>query len=332
MMAKFTLKPAAERLCRDFPDATSNSLARRLFKENKEAVTFNAARMLILRVRGKQGKKNRSQATVKRTSKPTTNPYQCPPSAAEPWLPVQIDGPCRVLVLSDLHFPYHSKEAIDAAVAYGRKLKPDVLLINGDFLDFHRISRFQQDPNKRTLREEIETGKKALAWLRSQFPKARFIYKIGNHDQRWDHFIWNRAAELFDLENVQLHNVLDFEEHGIERVNDNIIMCGQLAVLHGHEFGKSGIAAPVNPARGAFLRTGHTVLIGHLHRPSSHAESDMFQSETMTWSTGCLCDRRPEYARINKWGWGFAQIEIDKDNQFNVHNFRLSNDYCVRTA
>ncbi len=330
-MAKPTpIKAKAEKLCREFPTASNYGLARKLYDENKELLTHNAAKLQIRRARGAQGKDNRSYATAARSIK--TPIPECPPSAAEPWLPIQIDGPCRVLVLSDLHFPYHSKEAIDAAVAYGRKLKPDVLLINGDFLDFHRISRFQQDPKKRTLREEIDTGKEALAWLRSRFSKARFIYKIGNHDQRWDHFIWNRAAELFDLENVQLHNVLDFEKHGIERVDDNPILAGKLPILHGHEFGKSGIAAPVNPARGAFLRTNHTVLIGHLHRPSSHAESNMWHDETMTWSTGCLCALQPEYARINKWAHGMASVDVASDGQFDVHNYRLSADFSVRSA
>ncbi len=328
---KTPLGEMAEQACRDFPQTASRTLARRISLASGKAYSIDQARTAVRYARGTAGEKRRKHKTVERASKPSLAPA-CPPSAAEPWLPIQIDGPCRVLILSDIHVPYHSVEAVEAAVEFGRKLKPDVVLLNGDTLDFYQCSRYQKDPGKRTLKEELATGKEMLVWLRKMFRKSRFIFKLGNHDERWDHFIWNRAAEMFDVENVQLHNMLEFEKLGIERVGSNIIMCGKLAVLHGHEFGKSGIAAPVNPARGAFLRTNHTVLIGHLHRPSSHAESDMFQSETMTWSTGCLCDRRPEYARINKWGWGFAHVEVDKDNQFNVHNYRLSNDYRVRTA
>ncbi len=327
-----TIKAKAEKLCRDFPGTASQTLARRLYNENKEALTVNAAKLQIRRARGKQGEFNRKYKAVERTSKPSDNALQCPPSAAEPWLPVQIDGPCRVLSLSDIHIPYHSKEAVEAAVKYGKKLKPDVLLLNGDAMDFYRGSRFQQDPNKRSLKQELDSGKELLAWLRSQFKTARIIYKMGNHDERWDLLIWNRAPELFDVKNVQLHNMLDFEKHGVERVGDNPVCAGKLPILHGHEFGKGGIAAPVNPARGAFLRTNHTVLVGHLHRPSSHAEPNMWHDETMTWSTGCLCALQPEYARINKWAWGFADVEVAKDGQFNVHNHRLSSDYQVRSA
>jgi hypothetical protein len=205
-------------------------------------------------------------------------------------------------------------------------------LINGDYQDFYRISRFQQDPKKRTLKEELIAGRDGLCWLRDRFPKARFIYKLGNHCERWDHFVWSKCVELFELENMQLHNMLEFEKFGIERVDSSPILAGHLPILHGHEFGKSGIAAPVNPARGAFLRTNHTVLIGHLHRPSSHAESNMWHDETMTWSTGCLCALQPDYAKINKWSWGFASVDVSSDNQFNVHNYRLSADFEVRSA
>jgi hypothetical protein len=62
-------------------------------------------------------------------------------------------------------------------------------------------------------------------------------------------------------------------------------MCGELPVLHGHEKGK-GISSPVNQARGAFLRLLHTVLEGHGHRTSGHAESDMWHRETFLLEHG----------------------------------------------
>lgn len=327
----------AAALCREFEDVPSLTLARKLYGANKERFpNLEAARSAIRAVRGAHGVEKRRH--VAGENKVFREPGKagwvpsCPPSSAEPWLPVQIDGPCRVLILSDVHAPYHCREALEAAVKYGRKLKPDVVLINGDWMDFHQISRWEKDPKKRDTAYEITVGKEGLSWLRGQFPKARFIFKLGNHDERLTKYVYQKCPELFGLAGLELHHVLNFEEFGIERVNDNPILLGKLPVLHGHEFGKSGIAAPVNPARGAFLRTNHTVLVGHLHRPSSHADANMWHDETMTWSTGCLCGLQPEYARINKWGWGFAHIDVAADNQFNVHNYRLSSAFEVRTA
>lgn len=333
MMAKSpTGKELAAKLCRKFPDTPSRTLARRLFNENKERFpNLESARKSILYVRGRNGKLTASFALVPRPAQKAGWKPSCPPSAAEPWLPVQIDGPCRVLSLSDIHIPYHSKEALEAAVKYGKKLKPDVVVILGDYQDFYRISRFQQDPKKRTLKEEIATGKDGLSWLRGQFPKARIIYKLGNHDERWNHYIWNKAVELWDLENLQLHNVLGFEDLGIERVDDNMILAGELPMFHGHELGR-GISSPVNPARGMWLRGNHTILVGHYHRTSSHPETDIHNNEMMTWSQGCLCDRRPEFARVNRWNFGFAFVDVEADGQFNMQNLRISNDFQVRSA
>jgi predicted phosphodiesterase len=309
-------------------------LARKLYDANKERfANLDAARSAIRYARGNKGAKRRHRAAedVKRPNGQAGWKPECPPSAEEPWLPVQIDGPCKVLILSDIHVPYHSKEAVEAAVAYGKKLKPDVLLLNGDTLDFYRISRFQQDPKKRSFTEEIIAGKQLLEWFRHSFPKARIVFKLGNHEERWDHYIWNKCVELFDLPNLQLHNVLDFERLGIERVGDNPVLCGALTVFHGHELGR-GLYAPVNPARTAFLKTLDTVLIGHLHRSSSNSESDWKHNETMAWSTGCLSGLSPEFARVNRWNHGFAYVDVASDGQFNLHNQRVSRRYEVRAA
>lgn len=42
-----------------------------------------------------------------------------------------------------------------------------------------------------------------------------------------------------------------------------------------------------------------------------------------TWSTGCLCLLRPEYATQNKWIQGFAHITRESDNDFHVRNFKI---------
>ncbi len=129
-----------------------------------------------------------------------------------------------------------------------------------------------------------------------------------------------------------LDHWLHLGRHGIELVKDQRpIMAAKLPILHGHEKGK-GISAPVNQARGAFLRLHHTVLEGHGHRTSGHCEPDMFGAEVFCWSTGCLCDLRPEYARINKWNWGFAIATIHADGSFDVANQRITADGKVRSS
>ena len=121
-----------------------------------------------------------------------------------------------------------------------------------------------------------------------------------------------------------LDNWLALKEIDVELVSDKrIVLAGNLPILHGHEKG-NGISSPVNQARGAYMRLHHTVLEGHGHRTSIHSEPDMMGTETVCFSTGCLCDLRPAYAPLNKWNHGAAVVDVRQDGQFDVENFRIA--------
>lgn len=318
----------AARLVKEFPDTDSHTLARRLSKEF--FTTLENARALIRYQRGAIGKRDRHLRSVDRPKGRAGKKPQCPPSLCETWEPFVCNGR-RVLILSDVHIPYHDTEALIGAVAWGRKQSPDTVILNGDTIDFYQLSRFTKDPRKRHAKEEIQLTRNFLDFIKAEFPAANLIYKKGNHDERWDHYLWNHAPELCDLDHIQLHVILEFADRGITMVEDQRpIMCGKLPVFHGHELPK-GMTNPVNMARGAYLRMADTVLVGHGHRTSSHTEPNWKHEEVATWSTGCLCGLNPEYARINKWNHGFAFVEVAQDGEFDLMNLRV-NKGKVRTS
>lgn len=321
-----------EGLCRKFPDASNTGLARRARSERPETFpSLEHARTTIRLIRGVKGNRQRKQATEPKAKGYSGQPIKMPPSMAEPFETFQIDSK-RCGIISDVHIPYHSEVAFGAAIKALKAIKIDTLLINGDFADFYQVSRHQRDPKHRRFSEELKSVVQGLEWLRSEFPKARIVYKLGNHEERWQVFIWNRAPEIYDLPAVQIDELLQAKRLGVEVVGDQrFVMLGQLPILHGHELGKS-IFSPVNPARGAFLRTHHTVLVGHSHQTSGHADTDMFHSETFVWSTGCLCDLTPAYARNNRWNHGFAWVDVSSDGSFSVSNRRIAKNGEVRGA
>jgi hypothetical protein len=189
-----------------------------------------------------------------------------------------------------------------------------------------------KDPKQRDFKAELEAVRDFIAYLRQEFPNIPIVLKEGNHELRWRHWLFQHAAEISDDPRMSLTAWLNLTEHNVELVEDQRpIMLGKLPVLHGHELPK-GMAAPVNVARGAFLRTLSTVLVGHSHRTSNHAESDMWHKETACWSTGCLCDLRPEYSVINRWNHGFAVCTVHRGGAFDVQNYRVMSDGTVRTA
>ena len=332
-MAGDAITEMAKRLCRKFPDAPARTLAKRLVKESNGAITVEQARGRIRKQFGVNGNYNRKTVkspTVRAPRK--AGEVTLPPSSAEPWTPHRLAVTGRVGILSDVHVPYHSEVAVNAAVAYLKAQEPAALLLNGDIADFYAISRYMKDPTQRDFKGELEAVRQFIAWIRQEFPAIPIVYKLGNHEERFQHWLWEHAPEICDDHRMSLCAWLEFEKHGITMVDDQRpIMLGKLPVLHGHELPK-GMAAPVNVARGAFLRTLSTVLVGHSHKTSNHAESDMWHHETGCWSTGCLCDLRPDYARINRWNWGFAMVTVYDRGAFDVQNFRVMTDGSVRTA
>jgi len=324
----------ARRLAEKHPGAPARTLARRLVREANGAITLEQARKRMGRQFGVQGKHNRKlmKASKPRPARNAGEVYSMPPSMASSWSPHIIKVQGAVGILSDVHVPYHSEVAVKAAIEYLKSQSLAALLLNGDIADFYAISRYTKDPTQRDFKGELEAVRAFLAWIRSEFPGIPIVYKSGNHEERWQHWLWQHAAEISDDPRMSLAGWLDFAKHDITLVEDQRpVMLGKLPVLHGHELPK-GMAAPVNVARGVYLRTGSTGLVGHSHRTSNHAESDMWHKETGCWSTGCLCDLRPEYARINKWNWGFAMVAIHKGGAFDVHNYRVMQDGTVRTA
>lgn len=333
-MAGDPITEMARRLAELHPDTAARTLARRLVKEANGAITLEQARRRIGRQFGVQGQKNRKRMKLIK-ARPKRNAgevYSLPPSQAEAFSRYVFKVTGHVGILSDIHVPYHSEMAVKSAVTFLHGQELAGLLLNGDIADFYAISRYMKDPTQRDFKGELEAVREFLGWIRSEFPEIPIVYKSGNHEERWQHWLWQHAAEISDDPRMSLSAWLELDKHGIDLVEDQRpVMLGKLPVLHGHELPK-GMAAPVNVARGAFLRTLSTVLVGHSHRTSNHAESDMWQRETACWSTGCLCDLRPEYAKFNRWNHGFAVATVHERGEFDVHNYRVMTDGTVRSA
>lgn len=323
----------AEELCAKYPEHSNLGLSKRLRNEHPECfASVEAARGTVRLIRGATGNARRKNATQPRPKGKSGTVPSMPPSLAEKWEPFDL-GYGRIGSMSDIHIPYHWPKALAAAVGDLKKRRIDTLLLNGDVADFYRISRWQKDPKKRRFSEERNLIIQGLEWFRHEFGRdCRIVYKLGNHEERWNHFIWNQCPEIYDLPQMQIDSLLDFERLGIELVEDQRpCMAGKLPIFHGHELPK-GLTNPVNQARGAFLRTNDSTLTAHGHQTSSQPHPTWDKKEAFSWSQGCLCEMHPGFARINKWNWGHAYIEVGKDGSYDVLNMRITDDGKIRSS
>jgi len=310
-----------------FPDTENLTLAKIL---NKELPTVfmspESARDIIRRLRGAKGKRHIKYATDKSAFKPLGwQKDVIPKTLARTREPIVLSGALKVLILSDIHIPYHDEVAVAAAIAHGKKKKPDVIILNGDIGDFYGVSRHDKDP-RRSLADELDAIRQFLFYLRKQFPNARILYKIGNHEARMEMFLVKNAPVLLGVSDFELPVLLKFDESRIELVPSlTLIRLGSLPIYHGHEL-PQGMSSPVNPARGIWMRVQESLICGHWHRTSEHTESTGLNKKLSScWSTGCLCDLTPDYAIVNRWNHGFAWVETQADGNYEVTNHKIIN-------
>ena len=230
----------------------------------------------------------------------------------------------EILLLSDIHMPYHAEDALRAAIMKGEADGVDCVILNGDSLDFHWLSTFDKDPTKPKMREELEQGRWLMKALRKTFPNAQIYFKIGNHEARLEKWLRHKAPEWIGTDEFELKMLLNFAEHKIHLIESNtIIKAGNLFILHGHEYKGAG---SVNPARNLYLKAKSSAICGHFHRKSEFLTKDIGEVVHGAWTTGCLCELNPEYMpKGNDWVHGFARISLKEGGNFSVANYTVIN-------
>jgi len=300
------------------------TLARILYNDNKEVFkNVEDARTSLRYIEGKRGEKNRKDVAKKEmimTEERPKNPYKLPESDESKYESYILKA-SKLAVLSDIHVPYHSIEALTAAFDKISEEKPDAILLNGDTVDFYGLSRFMKDARKRSLAHELKALNELLDVL-AQFG-AKIIYKLGNHDERYEHYLMQKAPELLGIPEFELQHLLKAKERGMDVVGEKrIIKANKLNIIHGHEY--PSVFSPVNIARGLYMKGKVSAMQGHNHAVSEHTESDMNGEIVTTWSVGCLCELNPAYMPLNKWSHGFAIVDMDNNGKdFNVRNYRI---------
>jgi predicted phosphodiesterase len=311
------------------PHVSKKGLARILRK--KYPLVFRSlevARSAARYYTGSCGQDNRSKIESYKHLLPVAtreNPYQLPESDVKPWTPYQLPSTYRNIgVIGDIHCPYHVMDAMTLAIRELRGEKIDCLIINGDGMDMHYLSKFVKDPTKRHFLQEIDMFKGMLVSFRKALPSADILWKIGNHDVRYRNYIMQNAPEIFEGEETTLPKRLELTALEIGTIEHlRPIKVGHLFVLHGDEY--KSVSQAVNPARGMMLKSHSCTLAHHNHQASAHSDVAIDGTVISSWSCGCLCDLHPEYMRYNKWVHGWARIEVDDDGNFAIHNRKIVN-------
>lgn len=322
------IKPIVEKFVREHKNLPNRTIAKLIVKQHVGLFRdVEHARCSIRDVRGSHGKHNKGMAVkdlVRTKAEINSWKNRIPVGKTEGFKFHKLSTEAKKwLDLSDVHIPYHSKRELILALEFGKELGCDGVLLKGDAVDFYMISSFCHDPRMTPLNKEIKIARKIFDVINELIQPKAFVWKLGNHEDRLEKFVMSRTPELLGIEGLTIEDMFKVKEHGIEVVPaTDPIQHKALTLIHGNEY-KGGFIAPVNPARGMFLKATACVASAHNHKTSEHTEQTIRGEIFTCWSTGCLCELHPKYSPLNKWNHGFSILETGEGEMWKYKNYRI---------
>lgn len=124
------------------------------------------------------------------------------------------------VVVSDIHShycdPFGERVFFDVLAI----TKPDVVVVNGDLVDFPEVSTHPQFPGHfgMSLGDEVEWARRFLAHIRALLPDATIYFVVGNHEYRIVRYVADTARALHSLSPFDFDTSFGMTENQISLV------------------------------------------------------------------------------------------------------------------
>lgn len=226
-----------------------------------------------------------------------------------------VNGLERLFFISDPHIPYHDEKALAVWLKACRDFKPSVVVSMGDFIDCFSVSSYSKDPRRALhLEGEVEQARAALDQIEKASPGARRIYIAGNHEDRLQRYLQDKAPQVFFA--VDIPRLLGLAERHWEYVPyKKSIRIGKLNLTHD-----VGSAGRYNAFR-ALEAFQAPVVTGHTHRMSYVVEGVATGGTQVSAQFGWLGDAEQvdymsDIQTKRNWTLGFGYGYLDKRTGF----------------
>lgn len=226
----------------------------------------------------------------------------------------------RIVVISDMQIPFHSKKHIDSLLNYISVVKPDLACV-GDEVDVPQASRWSKGTAQEfegTLQKDLNTAKDILKQFRdAQGHDKTFWLQRSNHTQRLEDYIRKFAPAFSTIDVLKIEKLLNLDELGITYNRQLTEIAPNTLLGHGDEgrlFKDSGRTS-LDLAK----RTGKNVVAGHTHRQGIASESTGFGGrQHVLWGmeVGNLMNLKSRGAsymkeRVANWQMGFGILYVE---------------------
>lgn len=192
-----------------------------------------------------------------------------------------------ILVISDLHAPYHHRDSLKFLEAIKKKYKPTAVWNVGDEVDYHAISYHDSDPDLPSAGDELKKAKKFIKKLESLFPEM--ILVDSNHGS----LVYRKAKTNGIPKSVfksykEILGVKSWEWKNYHKYK----LCNGQEVYMIHGFKKNGLAL--------CKEMGMSTIQGHYHSEFSIGYTS--NPNNLNWSlmVGCLIDDKSLAFSYNK--------------------------------
>ncbi len=184
----------------------------------------------------------------------------------------------NVLVIGDLHEPFSHPDTYPFINAVAKAVGPTRIVLAGDEVDSHCLSRFDKDPDGFSAGDELATAIKGLQPLYTKFPRAD-VCKSNHTDRPF------RLAYRMGLPKAYIRSFREFLQAPKGwNWHDHLEIDG---VRYEHGEGFTGRNGAVNCALGNMRST----VIGHIHSFAGVQWAANPRHLVFGFNVGCLIDK-----------------------------------------
>jgi UDP-2,3-diacylglucosamine pyrophosphatase LpxH len=250
-----------------------------------------------------------------------------------------------VMVLPDLHLPVHDRSALRIVLKAFDYLKPQRLVILGDWLDAafasaHPASSRKEAKQGGYIASEIEPCRRLLEEFEEH--AKEIIYIEGNHEFRVERLITRNGgawlaipelvlpSKLLSMNRKKKFTWIPYQHNATSKDGYSLphykIADGLIAV-HGWSTSKHSARKHLELVR------GWSIVHGHTHRAQSDsARHPMTGRVNQAWSPGCLAQLQPmwRHGSPTEWTHGFSLIYCRNDlSKWTAYTVTIDQGECI---
>lgn len=258
-------------------------------------------------------------------------------------------GSHLVMILPDLHLPTHDRAALRIVMRAHEKLKPQRVVILGDWLDAafasaHPVSsREEAEKNGSSggyLQNEIEPCRRILEQFEDH--SKEIVYLEGNHEFRVERLITRERGAWLAVPDLVLPSKLlsagrtqEFTwvpyQHNPSSGNGYRLphypIADGLIAVHGWSTATRAAAKHLELVR------GYSVVHGHTHRAQEESVRHPMTGHVLKgWSPGCLSHLQPMWchSKPTEWVHGFSLVYCRNDlTSWTAYTVTIDHDRCI---